>query len=77
MKLEVRKCNEDSKVEGDPDCSTDAEIHEWVHNKKLIVKFLDYKVQLKDIKDKDYFRTMKQDILPLHKDHHIIRIIKI
>ena len=41
MKIEI--CNENSRIPGDPECSSDAEIDDWVTGKSLEFKVIESK----------------------------------
>ena len=39
--LIIEACNEDSRKESDPECSSKAEIDEWMQNKAITIKVID------------------------------------
>ncbi len=71
MRFEVEKCSEASRIEGDPECSSDEEIEDWLHNKKLKMKFIDQKIMFSNFDDENnLMRTEKVDTVSLHSGFH-------
>ena len=55
----------------DPDCGTDEQIEEWLHNKKLKLKYIDSKIQFRNFdKDNNLMRTERVDTVSLHSGLH-------
>ena len=41
FKLKIETCNEKTRIEGDPECSSEEEIEEWMVNKYIWINALD------------------------------------
>ena len=68
--LNIETCNEKSRIEGDPQCSSEAEIDKWMANKKIQFKMIDQKMDFTTDQDKSNVKkTMKSGkTIPLSRD---------
>ena len=51
--LNIETCNEKSRIEGDPQCSSEAEIDKWMAGKKMKMKMFDQKMDFTTDQDKE------------------------
>ncbi len=65
----IEMCNENSRIEGDPECSSDVEIDEWMENKIFAITAIEQKVDFTSFKsDSNLMKKFKTiTSLPLNR----------
>lgn len=50
FRIVMHTCNEETRLSGDPVCSSDTDIDKWIKTKKAKIFIIDKKIKMKDFK---------------------------